>query len=391
MKYIGGKTFLLNIRIIELIVLVVIWIALFSVPFFNHRLNNAVDWTEVRSEWIRMFSYFTIFVTNIFVLVPGFLFQKKYSAYIGLVFLVILIMIGMSISLEFILTPPPPVAMPPMDLGPGMPPMELGIRMPAPLGYRPVAHPEPKSIFMILTDEAIISLLVVGAGTSMKMVSQWLNEESRRKDLEKEQLRTELAFLRHQVNPHFFMNTLNNIHALIDINSEDAKNTIIELSTMMRYLLYDTAQGQTTVKKEINFIESYIDLMQLRFTKKVAVTLEIPKNIQDTQIPPMLFISFLENAFKHGVNYQNESFILFRLEQTDNRLKCTITNSKHKSTENPDKTYSGIGLINIKKSLKLLYGNDYLLNIHESDKEFEVQLTIPVYETSPDRSGLMHE
>jgi LytS/YehU family sensor histidine kinase len=167
---------------------------------------------------------------------------------------------------------------------------------------------------------------------------------------------------------------------LIDINAEDAKNTIIELSTMMRYLLYDTAQGQTTLKKEIKFIESYISLMQLRFPKKVAVVLEVPKNILDIQIPPMLFLSFLENAFKHGVSYQTESFVSFVLEQTDNRLHCTIKNSKHNNKENLDKIYSGIGLTNIKQSLKLLFGNDYLLNIFENDKEFEVQLTIPIYE-----------
>ena len=378
MKYVGSKT--LNIKIIELIVFVVIWMAIFSAPFFNHRINNAVNWGKVMGEWIRIFSYLIIFVANTFVLVPKFLFQKKYSIYIGLTLIAVLLMIGVSISLGLILTPPQPMEMPPMDFGPGMPPMELGTGMPAPLGYRPVIQPEPKSFFMILTDELIISLLVVGAGTSFKMVSQWLNEESRRKDLEKEQLKTELAFLRHQVSPHFFMNTLNNIHALIDINAEDAKNTIIELSTMMRYLLYDTAHGQTTLKKEINFIESYITLMQLRFTKKVAVTLEIPKSIPDIQIPPMLFISFLENAFKHGVSYQADSFVSFRLEVIDNQLNCNIKNSKHNNKENLDKSYSGIGLTNIKKSLKLLFGKDYLLDIHENDKEFEVQLTIPIYE-----------
>ena len=378
MKYIGSKT--INIRIIELIVFVVIWTAIFSVPFFNQRLNNVVNWVKVSEEWIKMFSYLIIFVINTIVLVPKFLFKKKYSVYIGLTLFTIFIMIGLSISLGLLLTPTQPMAMPPMDLGPGMPPMELGNGMPAPLGYRPIIQPEQKSSFMILTDELIISLLVVGAGTSFKMVSQWLNEENRRKDAEKEQLKTELAFLRHQVSPHFFMNTLNNIHALIDINTEDAKNTIIELSTMMRYLLYDTAQGQTTLKKEINFIESYIALMQLRFPKKVTVKLEVPKNIHDIQIPPMLFLSFLENAFKHGVSYQAESFVFLKLEQTDNRLSCTIKNSKHNNKENLDKSYSGIGLTNIKQSLKLLFGNDYLLNIHESAKEFDVQLTIPIYE-----------
>lgn len=378
MKYIGSKT--INIRIIELIVFVVIWMAIFSIPFFNQRLNNAVNWEKVSGEWIRIFSYLIIFVVNTFLLVPKFLFQKKYTAYIGLALFVTLLMIGFSISLGMILAPSQPMGMPPMDLGPGMPPMELGSGMPAPMGYRPVIPQEQISIFMIFTDELIISLLVIGAGTSFKMVAQWLNEESRRKDIEKEQLKTELAFLRHQVSPHFFMNTLNNIHALIDINAEDAKNTIIELSTMMRYLLYDTAQGQTTLKKEIKFIESYISLMQLRFPKKVAVTLDVPKSILDIQIPPMLFLSFLENAFKHGVSYQTESFVSFKLQQIDNRLSCTIKNSKHSNKENLDKSYSGIGLTNIKQSLKLLFGNDYLLNIHENDKEFEVQLTIPIYE-----------
>ncbi len=378
MRYIGSKT--LNIKSIELIIYIVSWMTIFSIPFFNHRLNNSVDWNRVFGEWIRIFSYLIIFSVNIYLLVPNLLFKKKYRSYIGITLIITLLMIGVSISMGLLVNPAQPMTMPPMDFGPGMPPMELGSGMPAPMGYRPVTLPEQKSIYMIITDELLISLLVVGAGTSIKMVSQWLNEENRRKDLEKEQLKTELAFLRHQVSPHFFMNTLNNIHALIDINKEDAKNTIIELSTMMRYLLYDTAQGNTTLKKEINFIESYIALMQLRFPKKVKVTLEVPQNIYDIQIPPMLFLSFLENAFKHGVSYQSESFVSFKLEQTHNRLNCTINNSKHKNQDNPDKSYSGIGLTNIKQSLKLLFGNDYLLNIQENEKEFEVQLTIPVYE-----------
>jgi hypothetical protein len=384
MNYTGIKT--LNIRIIESLVFIVIWIAIFSVPFFNYRLNYEVNWGKVIGEWIQIFSFFVIFVINTFILVPKFLFQKKYWSYFIFALLAILTVIGAHIFLGILINHPnEPTGMPPMDLGPGMPPMELGAGMPAPLGYRPAAPLEHKSIFMTLADELIISVLVVGAGTAIKMVAQWLNEESRRKDVEKEQLKTELAFLRHQVSPHFFMNTLNNIHALIDINAEDAKNTIIELSTMMRYLLYDTVHGHTTLKKEINFIESYISLMQLRFSKKVAVTLDIPTNIPDVQIPPMLFISFLENAFKHGVSYQAESFVSFKLELKDQRLNCTIKNSIHGIKEQFDKSNSGIGLTNIKKSLKLLFGNDYVLNIQDNENEFEVQLIIHVYETSPDK------
>jgi len=99
---------------------------------------------------------------------------------------------------------------------------------------------------------------VVGASIAFKMMSKWLSEENLRKDVEKVQLKTELAFLRHQVSPHFFMNTLNNIHALVDINTETAKDAIIKLSTLMRYLLYETNQGKTTLKRSWNLLRAIL-------------------------------------------------------------------------------------------------------------------------------------
>ena len=378
MKYVQAKS--PNFKVIEIVVFTMIWLGIFSVPFFQNRLFNIIDWEKVIGEWIRIFSFLVIFVLNAYIFVPKILFKKKYFSYIGFTLTSVLVIIGIIILIQFIVTPPQPLAMPPMDLGPGMPPMELGSKMPAPMGFRTPEHIEQKSIFMTFTDNLIISILVVAAGTAFKMMSQWLNEEDRRKDVEKEQLRTEIALLRHQVSPHFFMNTLNNIHALVDINTETAKDAIIRLSTLMRYLLYDTAQGQTSLKKEIEFIESYITLMQLRFSDKVQIYVEVPHNIPDIQIPPMLFISFLENAFKHGVSYQTKSFVDFKLKVIDNQIDCNIKNSKQKIRENFDKSYSGIGLTNIRKSLELLYTKDYLLNIIENDKEFEVKLTIPIYD-----------
>lgn len=371
---------ILNIRIIEVIVFAVIWMGVFSIPFFTQRTGDNVNWGRVNSEWIRMCSFLVLFLLNTLVLVPRFLFQKKYRSYILLTTFTILVVIGVTVSIRILLVPDQPLSMPPMELGPGMPPMELGPGMPPPMGYQPASQPEQKSVFMMFLDNFIIAILVIGVSTTFKMMSQWLNEESKRKDLEKEQLRTELALLRHQVSPHFFMNTLNNIHALIDINAEDAKNTIIQLSVMMRYLLYDTAQGNTTLKKEIAFIESYITLMKLRFPENVTITLTVPGDVRDIAIPPMLFISFLENAFKHGVSYQADSYVVFEIEQKDSKLNCVIRNSKFKSKETNEKSYSGIGLTNIKKSLELLFRNDYVLNIKENEKEYEVQLTIPVYE-----------
>jgi len=378
MKHIQSKS--LNLKAVETVVLTMIWLAIFSIPFFQNRIYGLVDWSKVLVEWIRMFSFLVIFLINAYYLVPKLLFYKKYRSYIGYVFLLIFAVIGVNILLQYFLSPVEPLSMPPMNLGPGMPPMELGEKMPAPMGFRTPRIQEQKSIIMILTDNLIISILVAGAGTTLKMMSQWLYEEKRRMNVEKEQLKTELAMLRHQVSPHFFMNTLNNIHAMIDINVETAKDAIIRLSTLMRYLLYDTAQGQTSLRKELDFIESYIRLMQLRFSKKVVIMVNLPEKIPDIQIPPMLYISFLENAFKHGVSYQAESFVSFSLEINGNRLSCIIRNSKHKSKDNPDKSYSGIGLTNIRKSLELLFKNDYTLNIKETDKEFEVQLKIPFYE-----------
>ncbi|MDD2798323.1 MAG: histidine kinase [Bacteroidales bacterium] len=377
----------LNIKMIELIVFVLIWTAIFSIPFFNQRIYNTVSWDKVTKEWIRMSSYLIIFILNIYVLVPQLLFKKKYVLYLSISFLVILVVFGISMMFRDYLFPRQ-IAMPPMDFGPGMPPMELNSGMPAPLGYKPAIPIPEKSIFMIFADNFMISILVVGAGTSVKMLSKWLNEEGKRKDVEKEQLKTELAFLRHQVSPHFFMNTLNNIHALIDINTETAKDSIIRLSTLMRYLLYETAHGQTSLKKEVEFIESYIALMQLRFSKKVTISVEVPTTIPDIQIPPMLFISILENSFKHGVSYQAESYVIFKLELNDNSLKCVVKNSKHKSKENADKTNSGIGLSNIRKSLALLYGEDYTLDIFDQPTDFEVELTIPIYETNVSKSEI---
>ena len=268
MKYIQNKP--VHIKHIESIVYLVIWLIIFSVPFFQHRNANKVDWGNVELEWIKIGSFCIIFIINGFLFVPKILFRKKYLQYIGITVLFTLLIVGLSITLQTHLTPAEPITMPKMEIGPGMPPMELGSDMPAPMGYRTPEPTEQKSLFMIFMDNLIISFLVVAAGTTIKLISQWLNEENRRKDLEKEQLKIELALLRHQVSPHFFMNTLNNIHALIDIDTDTAKDAVIRLSTLMRYLLYDTAQGQTSLKKEVEFIESYITLMKLRFSKKSA-------------------------------------------------------------------------------------------------------------------------
>ena len=129
------------------------------------------------------------------------------------------------------------------------------------------------------------------------------------KETEKEKLNSELAFLKNQISPHFFFNTLNNIYSLISINAEDSQKAVLKLSKLMRYLLYESEQGNTKLSNEIDFMNNYIDLMKLRMNDKVDLTVSFPKKYEDKNIPPLLFIPFIENAFKHGISYREKSFI----------------------------------------------------------------------------------
>ena len=357
------KGFSLNSRKIEFLSYFLIWAFVFSVPYFSERSSGHINGHEVIKNWAHVFGYLILFLVNVYILVPRLLLKKKYRYYFVLVSA--LVTIAITINL----------------LAPSGSPQQPGSEIvTSPDGLTPPALNKPmrKPPVMAFADNFIICILLVGAGTTIKLMSKWLSEEKLRKDAEKEQLKTNLALLKHQVSPHFFMNTLNNIHTLIEMDSEKAQDAVERLSTLMRYLLYDSAQNTIELKKEIEFIYSFISLMQLRHSDEVEVTVLIPDQIPDIKIPPMLFISLLENAFKHGVNYPMKSYIYFEIQIHEKTLNCSIKNSKHKTVANQYDEYSGIGLTNIKKSLNLLYEQDYKLDISDNENEFEVNLTIPV-------------
>ena len=313
-----------------------IWALVFSAPYLRNMQDiNSFDWGRMVGDWTHLFFYFIVFLVNIYILVPKFLFRKKRSQYviivIGIIFLVTII--DMLVHPGFA---------PPRMQGFGMPPEDIQPGLFA-----------PHSLIPTFFNNLITGILIIGTGAAFELEYKWLNEEKLRKDIEKEQLKTNLALLRHQVSPHFFMNTLNNIHSLIEIDSEKAQDAVARLSTLMRYLLYDSAQNTIELKKEIEFINSFISLMQLRHSDEVEVTVIMPDQVPDAKIPPMLFISLLENAFKHGVSYPLKSYIYFELQVSESSLNCIIRNSKHKIAANYQGEFSGIGLDNIKDSLKL--------------------------------------
>ena len=221
----------------------------------------------------------------------------------------------------------------------------------------------------------VIIVLMCGMNLGVKLYFKTRDDQKKLLRLEKENLEQQLEYLKYQINPHFFMNTLNNIHALVDIDAEKAKSTILELSKMMRFILYEGDKQGVPLTREFDFIRNYITLMELRYTDKVQIRVNLPQQAPDRLIPPLMLITFIENAFKHGISYQHPSFIDIMVDIQDDRLHFTCSNSK---AEKPNQEKGGVGLTNVRKRLKLLYDNNYTLHIQDNSDIYQVQLTIPL-------------
>ncbi|MDP5061912.1 MAG: histidine kinase [Maribacter sp.] len=223
---------------------------------------------------------------------------------------------------------------------------------------------------------------VISFFTAIKLTVDWLRESSKLHDLEKRQLKTELRFLRSQVSPHFFFNTLNNIYSLTLEKSDQAPEVILKLSELMRYLLYATKKQRQDLTSEINCIRNYIDLERIRFDDSLKIDMNISGDLGNCKIPPMLLIPLIENCFKHGASKNiGEMKIKIDVKVEDGFMNFKVSNS----IPNVNKEYvypvkrGGIGLSNVKKRLELGYGkNDYDLQIFEENKMFNVFLKLKV-------------
>lgn len=223
-----------------------------------------------------------------------------------------------------------------------------------------------------------IAILMIGADMCY---AAWLNDEKMRKRLmllEQQNLKQELEHLRYQINPHFFMNTLNNIHALVDIDRDRAKRAIVELSGLMRYALYEGSESKVSLNHEMEFIKLYISLMKMRYPDKVEITCELPENVpSEIMISPLILATFVENAFKHGVSYMQPSFINIRLTKEGGKIHFWCVNSRHPAMAATDR-HHGIGLENVRKRLDLQYAGNYKLEINnKEEKLFSVDLILP--------------
>ncbi|MDR3194406.1 MAG: histidine kinase [Tannerella sp.] len=367
--------------ILENLIYVTGWLLVLALPVFRTGLQGERDWGMITHMWWETLPFFILFLIHNYWLVPYFLIRKKgwkYATGIALLLLLFATMPFMDRQERLFRTEPF------MEQRHRFPPQD-GRRLPFHREHDRDRRFEPRDGFlprlmppgrlMFLTNRLLIAILMLGFNIAIKFVFKTIRDDRRMRELEKHTLETELNYLKMQINPHFFMNTLNNIHALIDMDTEKAKETVIELSKMMRYVLYGANQTKVPLGKEVQFIENYIALMRIRYTEEVDIRLQLPAHMPEANVPPMLLIASIENAFKHGVSYRHKSYIHTQLSVADGRLNCFVVNSLSPSATPPK---PGMGLENLKKRLFLLYGNNYSLDIWQDDERYRVSLIIPL-------------
>ena len=388
MKQISKQTLL------EQIVYLIIWIFIGVAPIVstysapNTLPDHTTVWKDIMQSWIIIAPFFVLFLLNNFILIPKLFLRKNYLWYTISIILTLFILFKVvpeSVLFYQLSENRQEQFMPGGDMRPHgerLPHQEDGehsfeMRPPLPDRHSNRRQPMPPRMrpntitFINLT----IAILLIGFNLTIKLFIKSLRDEEVMKDLEHQKLESELQYLKYQLNPHFFMNTLNNIHALIDIDSRKAKTSIIELSKLMRYVLYESNKDYIELTKEIIFLQNYIELMRLRFTESLNIQTDFPLIVPEVKIPPLLLISLLENAFKHGVSYREASFIHICLKIDDGSLIFKCSNSKHRTKKDE---HPGVGLENVKKRLQLLFGNNYTYTVNENENEYNVSLNIPL-------------
>ena len=237
-------------------------------------------------------------------------------------------------------------------------------------------HNRPFKILNSALFNLIPFLAVLAIGTASRQAQDKVQSDKLMQERHEENLKTELSFLRSQISPHFMFNVLNNMLAMARLKSDQLEPTIIKLSSLMRYILYETDEETVSLKKETEYLQSYIDLQRQRIGHKVQLKVSMEPGEDEYAIAPMLLIPFIENAFKHGTSAINDPVIDVELYTSSNMLYFRVANNYNKGAEEIKDKTSGIGLQNVKRRLNLLYGNRYSLLINDIDNWFTVSLQI---------------
>lgn len=314
-------------------------------------------WSMTLMRWLRSLggplAYMALFYINYLWLVPKFYFGGKKSAFYAINVVCIAAALGMMMGWW----------------------QAVDNWMPAEAHKGP-RGPRPHNPMYFYNTISLI--LVVGLSMAVRLTQRWQHAEQARKEAEKSRTEAELSNLRNQLNPHFLLNTLNNIYALIAFDADKAQLAVDELSRLLRHVLYDNQQSFVPLYKEVAFMHNYIELMKIRVTDGVKIETDIRIADDDsTPIAPLIFISLLENAFKHGISPQGKGFIRVEMAQDHGQITCAITNSNYPKRAN-DKSGSGIGLEQVSKRLELIYPGRYTWDrgLNADATEYHSKITI---------------
>jgi len=337
-------------KIITVLTHLLVWLALFSMPYVLS-YGDEQDMNRVIAHfWIPVLFYAVIFYVNYYVLIDKILFVKRTLMFV----LINVAMIALFISLK----------------------EQIESTFFKELINRPLKTADNAPRFkMFVYVQMLLYMAPLLFSIAIKTTKRWAKTEAERNEAANIKLQSELQHLHYQLQPHFFFNSLNNIYAMVDISPDRAKTSIHSLSKLMRYMLYETRVELIPLSKEIDFMKKFIELMKLRVTDEIELNYSFPAEETGIKIAPLLFISLIENAFKHGVQANKASTINIEMTSDKGTVLFSIDNDNFpKKAE--DKSGSGIGLQNLEKRLKLLYPDKHSFKKQLKDNRFLVQLEI---------------
>ena len=337
-------------RGLEIAIHLICWGLFFAFPLFMlQQPNGSINWKAFMHHCVMPSTVCIIFYLNYFLFIPRLLFKERNKEFfIANMVAILLLILGMNYYST--------ICFPPRMDNKYLPPR----------------------IFFILRD--VISLAFsAGLSVSIRMSIRLSQAEAEKQEAVKSRTEAELKNLRNQLNPHFLLNTLNNIYALVAFDTDKAQQAIQELSKLLRYVLYDNQQMYVPLTKEIDFIKNYIELMRIRVSPHVKINTQFDiKPQSQTPIAPLIFISLIENAFKHGISPVEDSFIDINVAEDDKQVTCNIRNSNYPKNEG-DKSGSGIGLEQVSKRLELIYPNQFEWKRGLTEDKKTYQSTLIIY------------
>lgn len=320
---------------IEILVHVLTWAYIFLSPLLFKRSGEQVDWHRYWHGCILPFTLCVAFYVNYLILVPRFLLVKGKEKWFVMANILLFLCYQMGVEFQGMLAPPVPHDGDDAEM----------------------KHFPPKIYFVVRG--FLLYIFAVGGSVALNLSMRWRKSEQARAEAELGRSQAELKNLKNQINPHFLLNTLNNIYALTAFDQDKAQHAIQELSRLLRYMLYENQTDRVSLRKEVEFLQSYISLMKLRILNDVDVRTEFDfPDSENLQVAPLIFISLVENAFKHGIGAGGNNFIHIKLKADMNRLSfsCENSNTPKNST---DKAPGGIGLQQVAKRLEYAYPKQY--------------------------------